>query len=380
MYTRQKYYCDHHGANGSHDTRDCNVLRHSGPSTSSRGSTVARRGALAAAQRSTPHSARWDEPRHAPSNHPIEHQSRQPYCEYCNGNDHYEDRCLIQHPSLAPPGWLPPRIALQNIFLENRARAASLSSGKQASAPNVPRLGTGSPRVSEPGSVSGSQPRRVNVTTASNLDDDFEEEDYAPSDLHGTASVTCSHCFATLLQQPQPLPFEAAEIRPDVYPPPKVPSRSRDIPNPSGPVVSMPLVDVVSDIANRLQQLLAALTHPPDASPLAPHRPAASAATPPVASIRLEAQPDVAPPTAVHAAVSITKGDQDPTPAPQQCQSRRGVSYSVKGAYQASTRGIQDIPNHEKEHLYFRNPEAAAYFREAQHLSLIHISEPTRRS
>lgn len=57
---------------------------------------------------------------------------------------------------------------------------------------------------------------------------DFEEEDYAPSERHGTAAVTRDLCLVTMLQPPQPLPFEVVEIRADVYPPPKVTHRARE--------------------------------------------------------------------------------------------------------------------------------------------------------
>lgn len=54
--------------------------------------------------------------------------------------------------------------------------------------------------------------------------------------------------------------------------------------------------------------------------------------------------------------------------AVQQYQSRRGVLYGVAEATGVSKRGIQDIPQDEMSHLFFMNPAAAVYFKEAQHM------------
>lgn len=75
-----------------------------------------------------------------------------------------------------------------------------------------------------------SQSRQANVANVSNPDLDFEEEDYAPSDQCTTATVTHSPCFTTMLQQPQPLSFEAMDIRPDMYPLPRVALRMQETP------------------------------------------------------------------------------------------------------------------------------------------------------
>lgn len=68
--------------------------------------------------------------------------------------------------------------------------------------------------------------RQANITTCTTVaisDSDFEDEDYVPSERCSVASVTYSHCMATLLQQVQPLSFEAVEIQAEVYLPPKFP-------------------------------------------------------------------------------------------------------------------------------------------------------------
>ena len=65
--------------------------------------------------------------------------------------------------------------------------------------------------------------------------------------------------------------------------------------------------------------------------------------------------------------------EQQPTPAAQsqgtqRHTSKRGVLYEVRGEVPLNGRGIQDIPSEERRHLLFRNPEAAAYFKDAQHM------------
>lgn len=47
-----RFHCEHHGANSTHDTLDCLVLRNRAPTTSRRGSGSQRCGVLAASNRS----------------------------------------------------------------------------------------------------------------------------------------------------------------------------------------------------------------------------------------------------------------------------------------------------------------------------------------
>jgi len=252
------------------------------------------------------------------------------------------------------------------VFLENKAKAAA---GARAASSR----GGNSPRPSEAGSSSNNAARRAILSTA--VESDFEDDDYTVPERRGIASVTYSHCCATLLQQPQPLSFEAKEIAPDVYPPPKVVGKPRGThtPGDSTIMITIPAVQALDDLTQRMQQLLAYQQQLIQALASAEKQTGipAAAATP---------SPDAARSSAAHKvwvseAVAAASSSQENRPAacgtgpgPRRFTSKRGVEYDVQGGRQAGIRSVQEIPNEELSHLLFRFPEVATYFKEAQHM------------
>lgn len=76
--------------------------------------------------------------------------------------------------------------------------------------------------ANEAESAGGSQLWRANLATCPTGNLEFDYDDYAPSECQSIASVTCSHCISTLLQQAQPMSFEAIKIHTEIYSLPRV--------------------------------------------------------------------------------------------------------------------------------------------------------------
>ncbi|GIL81528.1 hypothetical protein Vretifemale_10497, partial [Volvox reticuliferus] len=125
------YYCNHHGANSSHDSRDCRVLhgRKSAASMSrgSQNSTVEALIAEFEAQAKRLRAAMASEERPALQQHPQRapvagagHKERDtPSCEYCGRFGHTEEQCFIKHPDKATANFKAPTKALQSTFDRN---------------------------------------------------------------------------------------------------------------------------------------------------------------------------------------------------------------------------------------------------------------------
>lgn len=198
--TRPKYdleskhfNCDHHGPNNTHETRDCLVLNGQQWDYAHEQGSV-RRGAMFSAG-SQANSNRWGKHRQQAARPFHETRPNRPRCLYCDRYGDNEDSCIILHLELAEPGCVPSGAIQRAQFLEDRAKAAGVGQ------PGGSNRGDSSPTPSETGGMSGSQARRVNLTTCTAADSDFDnEEDYVPSERRSVAFVTYSHCCATLLQ------------------------------------------------------------------------------------------------------------------------------------------------------------------------------------
>ena len=216
--------------NATHNTADCKALnrQQSQTSTGKQGGGGGRRGAFAS-QASGPRggqqSGQWDTPKQTSFRNSSGAGSvaGRILCDACGRSGHDSSTCRVQNPNLALPGWEPPGSLLKRLFHENKAKLAAYGSGGGCGA-------GGSGAGNSAPSVAGSQQRRANVAASTaGGDSDFDDEDYAPSDRRGM--FTARHrarCHATLLQQPQPVSFDAVEVKADVYPPPKVPARAKE--------------------------------------------------------------------------------------------------------------------------------------------------------
>lgn len=101
-----QYHCEHHGASGTHDTRDCLVLN--GHQGNSRERRTQRRDALISASAiATSQQCRWHERRQPYARLEREPRSDRPQCHYCERYGHLQDRYVILHPELAEVDWLP---------------------------------------------------------------------------------------------------------------------------------------------------------------------------------------------------------------------------------------------------------------------------------
>ena len=237
------------------------------------------------------------------------------------------------------------------------------------------------------------------AASTAGVDSDFDDEDYAPSDRRGM--FTARHrarCHATLLQQPQPVSFDAVEVKADVYPPPKVPARAKEasIVQPGSTIeptvtVTFSLSDArdprwarrVHDIIRLFEEDLIQSEEQP-ARPVSPAPPAEpERAVIPDESTTQTPSISLAMPAArvkfVRASASAlasrqvqfetsSKDASDLPGKPSLHRSSKGIPFCVAGAPAQPLRGIQDIPEEQRSHLFTRDPLAASYFNEEQYM------------
>lgn len=92
-----QYQFEYHGANGTHDTRECLVLN-GNQGSSHRERTSQRRVAMVASAVLTTQSHWWEARRQPPAYHNRDLQPNKPQCSYCKNYGHCEDRCVTLHP------------------------------------------------------------------------------------------------------------------------------------------------------------------------------------------------------------------------------------------------------------------------------------------
>ncbi|PNH10576.1 Retrovirus-related Pol polyprotein from transposon [Tetrabaena socialis] len=210
--------------------------------------------------------------------------------------------------------------------------------------------------------------------------------------------------LATLTAQQVPITFEPSEVKPDVYPPRRLPTRPRELPS-TAPVpeatvsfplcyASLPLLEAVlaysqthvsraaMDACNSLlAEVAAKLRGDPGPETSPPARTASSHYVPPQATFTA---PLVQPPadlTAMPASQDASENPQDPLAAlasdktthfmPLPHAMRQGavgsVSYTISGSC-PSSRSLHQIPDEEMPDLLAANLAAAGYFKDKQYM------------
>lgn len=172
------YHCQHHGANGTHDTWDCFELNgQQGKSCKERAVTRRHGDAMMSARATaTFQPLLWDERRQPSAHTDSEQQAERLQCPYCKRYGHVKVKCVILHPELANPGWLPTGAMPRAMFPENQGKGAGGARPSGSSSSN--RNAHGRPWASEAASAGGSQLRQVNIATCMTGDCDFEDEDF----------------------------------------------------------------------------------------------------------------------------------------------------------------------------------------------------------
>ncbi|GIL51022.1 hypothetical protein Vafri_6974, partial [Volvox africanus] len=92
-----KYYCSHHGANDTHDSKDCCML-HGSRSAASTSAVVEQ-----PQRRPAPQDRGQRPPGYGAGGRARETLS----CEYCGCAGHTEEQCYVAHPDKAPPNFRP---------------------------------------------------------------------------------------------------------------------------------------------------------------------------------------------------------------------------------------------------------------------------------
>ncbi|PNH08950.1 hypothetical protein TSOC_004454 [Tetrabaena socialis] len=454
------FYCDYHGRNPSHASADCYVLQQQGsgqPCALRRGGAPSRnvalmsllqqlllqggdednRSALTSStggqcsdNRSRPEA---DRRRSGASAGPP---NRTPLCSYCSRPGHNAEYCLIKHPDRASEGWLPPGELLRaQQFLANKKDLLSKASAgvdkRKAAAASVKAA-----EEQEEGYESEFEDDYRSTHSHAHADNNASGHAPQPSPnpmspLHNNNSASVNHHYhgpswfapgmprprplptqltppvealATLTAQQVPITFEPSEVKPDVYPPRRLPTRPRELPS-TAPVpeatvsfplsyASLPLLEVVlaysqthvsraaMDACNSLLAEVAAKLRGdpgPNASPSARTDPSRYA--PPQATFTA---PLVQPPaglTATPASQDASEDPQDPLSAlasdrtthfmPLPHAMRQGavgsVSYTISGSC-TSSRSLHQIPDEEMPDLLAANLAAAGYFKDKQYM------------
>ncbi|PNH00704.1 hypothetical protein TSOC_013459, partial [Tetrabaena socialis] len=273
-------------------------------------------------------------------------------CSYCARLGHDADNCLIRFPDRVSEGWLPPGELLKAQFLANK------------------------------------------------------------KDLLGKAPASADKrkaALATLTAQQVPLPFEPSEVKPDVYPPPRLSTRAPPAhaaypPEPRAPeatisfplsLTSLPLVEAVlafsharsnQETADQCNVLLAEMVTKlrnevgPSTTPTRATQPANGRFAPPSAVVTHQgsgvAQAEPAQPFAdggqpqpdpLSALASERTTQFTPMPHAMRQGEIGSVSYTSSGPRPAS-RSLHQIPSEEMAELLASNLAAAGYFKAKQYM------------
>ncbi|GIL69519.1 hypothetical protein Vretimale_13616 [Volvox reticuliferus] len=113
-----RYCCSYHGANSTHDIKDCRVLhsRKMAARTSANASNcLVEQGQLMRAGMMLEKSVKPAK-QHTPPASAANREKDRPTCEYCGRFGHSEAQCYVQYPDKAPATFRAPTKALQEVF------------------------------------------------------------------------------------------------------------------------------------------------------------------------------------------------------------------------------------------------------------------------